>query len=494
MIAQPVAAAPPRLGRAAAALSLEEQYAQPRAAYFLYYPLAMLAAAILLYMVPSDGVLFGASLVGAAVGLLSLWNLTLGRGPFRVSILLGMTLLLAYGLGTANTWLTLPRGGLEISAAFLRSTESLAHGLGTVLIATAFLYSVGELLETPVVGLSFYVQPDGRKYLLMMLGTALLLIDYATGSLSYMGAVLNDNQKLSVMAAAGLWFAAGVFPYCLVLFLNSPRGLMRTVSLGFTVLNFFLLVPLGRRVLGYGVITALFALRFTGVRPRLHWIKTPFYTLLIGGGVLVGSTVFFYMRQSGGSLHGQQGSILERISLAWDFYNQRDSSEVTGKLNSNVQKRTFVLAYLSDLVSASERSRPMYGENLLNQLGFTLPSAFFSDKNQLEAEEQLVDRHWNFAYVDQANSVYTAGVLDFGLAGAIVYPLLIVGLVRLFLLVIKRYWPEMASSFVILVMVAQLLEPETTVTAYVVTIRNGLLFSLAIGILAVLPGFRLRAD
>ncbi|HEY0786830.1 MAG TPA: hypothetical protein VGD62_13245, partial [Acidobacteriaceae bacterium] len=95
-------------------------------------------------------------------------------------------------------------------------------------------------------------------------------------------------------------------------------------------------------------------------------------------------------------------------------------------------------------------------------------------------------------YWDEANSVLTGGVIDFGLLGMIVYPLLIAVVLRTFFEFCQRIFPTFVVTFVIVAAIGILLQPESALTDYFLIIRNGLLFGSVVWFFIALPAFRLR--
>ena len=85
----------------------------------------------------------------------------LGHGaPLRVSTVFALTLALGYGLGTVNTWYTLPRGGQTLADFLNIDSANLAEAEALILIAVALMLVVGELFEKPIFrrGISAQVQ------------------------------------------------------------------------------------------------------------------------------------------------------------------------------------------------------------------------------------------------------------------------------------------------------------------------------------------------
>src|SRR5579875_1625765 len=116
----------------------------PRPLYFAYVPAALIIAGVFSWVISgSDGLALG-SFVGAAIALFSLWDWLFLHAPTRLSTLLGMSLLLGYGVGSVNTWLTLPRGSATLGEQFGVPPGGLARGIAAVLFASALLYLLGE--------------------------------------------------------------------------------------------------------------------------------------------------------------------------------------------------------------------------------------------------------------------------------------------------------------------------------------------------------------
>ena len=113
---------------------LGEDLAPPRIIYVIHLPAILTVAALVSWIVSSELAMVAAATVAAVVALYMLWDWLLRDGPTRFSTLLAITLLLGYGLGAVNTWLTFPRGNLSL-AEFLAPMKAFSPGawLGGIL-------------------------------------------------------------------------------------------------------------------------------------------------------------------------------------------------------------------------------------------------------------------------------------------------------------------------------------------------------------------------
>lgn len=462
----------------------------PSAINFLYFPLLLLFVSLLTWMLPTDFMLLCSSLVGGAVGAYTLWDLAFRRAPLRVSTVLAMTLLLGYCLGALNSWLTVPRAGLTLAAFFFRDPAAVSRGMASVLLACGILYCLGELLESPLFGNEFRVPLDSRTYLFVYAGTLLMVLAYATGATGFMGAVIGVNHRVGVFSTFSTWFASPLFALTFCIFINTRKGAQRTITGVLFLIQLALLVPLGRRVLIYGVVLAIFSLRFGEHRFRFSIVRKAVFAALAVVVISVGSTAFYYLRIAG---YGAPGvSFAQLVQRAIDLRETTTPEMINSLMEQNVEKRTFIIGYLSDLLNASEKSPPAMGQDLVGMIEYVIPSQFVEYKDRFFQEEALADQIWGFSYIDEANSVLTAGAVDFGLAGIVLYPLMIVILLRAFVEIAGMSLPPLASLFIALATIAWLLEPEVQLSQYFEAVRDGTLFGIAIAIYASLPRFQWR--
>ena len=94
---------------------LGEDFAPPRTLYVIQIPAILTLAAFVSWIISTELAMVIAASVASVVALYMLWDWLLREGPTRFSTLLAITLLLGYGLGAVNTWLTLPQGQSVVS-------------------------------------------------------------------------------------------------------------------------------------------------------------------------------------------------------------------------------------------------------------------------------------------------------------------------------------------------------------------------------------------
>jgi hypothetical protein len=216
--------------------------------------------------------------------------------------------------------------------------------------------------------------------------------------------------------------------------------------------------------------------------------------LLLASGaalIFIASIAFIYIRLAGWE-HKEAKTLGARVEAALTLSQSRSVSEVTEFLQSNVSTRTFVIGYFADLIDASSKSTPLLGRGLVRNLKLLVPSVVSRDKFDIEPyeEEGQVDLQFGFSYIDEANTILTAGAADFGLLGVFLYPLMIVVLMRAATELVQGYFPTYFAVMIVLSFLFQMLLAETQISDYLIQLRDAAIFALLLYLISLLPAPR----
>lgn len=477
--------------------SLGEDFAPPRTLYVIQIPAILTLAAFVSWIMSMELAMVIAASVASVVALYMLWDWLLREGPTRFSTLLAITLLLGYGLGAVNTWLTLPRGNLSL-ADFLGSDEGiLARGMAGVLLSAVPLCCLGELYERPLFGREFRIRLDQHTYVLLALATVATAIGFVTGSLGYMGAQNTYGEQLSVSAALLSWLFPPLTALTVAIFVATPRGSAKLLvgACMFAMLAFVMVV--GRRIVIYTAMEALLALRLTGYRLKGSFFKNTLILIMLAGFVAVGVTVFMLIRLAGFENPNDPStlSLAHRVETALSWVEDGSAlNRATVANQSNAEKRTFVLGFFADVLEGSSRRTPGLGRDFAEYVGSVVPRVINPNKDLSFGEESFADELFGLTYGDAANSILTNGAVDFGLLGVVAYPLLIVLIMRVSIEALSRFLPPLPMAIIILGAIFAMLQTETATSAYFVSIRNEIIFAVILFIYTRLPRFGFRRN
>lgn len=473
---------------------LGEDFAPPRAHYLTHIPAILALTGLITWIAGNEIAMVVAAAVASVIACYLLWEWLFREGPTRFSTTLAMTLLLGYGLGAMNTWLTLPRGDLSLPAYLGLDEAVLARGMAAVLLSAAALCFLGEMYERPLFGREFRIPLDEHTHTLVYLGTLAILAGFFTHSLGYGGGANTFGQQQGVAAALLSWIFSPLAALTAAVFLATSKGSAKLLTGICTLILCLLLMTVGRRVIIYTAMEIVFALRLTGYRVKGRIVKKALLLAALAGFVVVGVTTLMLLRLAATrSSNGVNASLGERIDIAMVWVEDGTAIRRATEANaSNAKTRTFVLGFFSDVLEGSSRNTPALGRDFVGLTSFVIPRVLYPDKDLTFGEEQLVDDIFGLTYYDAANSILTNGATDFGLVGVILYPLFIVWLMRITIDLPARVLPSLPTSIIALGAIFMLLQTEATLTTYFVTIRNQILFSIILLIFSRLPVLRLR--
>ena len=166
----------------------------------------------------------------------------------------------------------------------------------------------------------------------------------------------------------------------------------------------------------------------------------------------------------------------------------------TARKRPNVPKRrTFVLGFFADVLEGSTTRTPALGQDVEGYISMAIPRVLNPNKDLTFGEESLADGLFGLSYVDAANSILTNGATDFGILGILLYPLILVFIMRAAIETFAVFLPSLPLSIVVLATVFTLLQTENATDGYLIALRNELIFAVILIVFSYLPQFRLRA-
>lgn len=350
------------------------------------------------------------------------------------------------------------------------SQTTISYALLTVFISSVLLSAVSRF-EKPLY-LTGYLQESlsAQSLWLIVLSAVLIMIGFINNDIGYMGTSLISEGRISPFGA--LCFiaipplTAITIGYLLFLpdELKRYRKLLIVVSIFLTVT----LIPLGRRVLMYTIITTVIVigpLFFESFRKKkikiFHILGVVLAILVITGW---GFRSFYAMRMSIYKMTFQQTSSVTEI-IPYTLELMRDSyamAELQEKLAENISQRPFILSYLAGLIDAhTSRNTPAFGELGL-ALAMTVPSLLQPQKTRdlPSTSEDYIHPILGLPVFDGPNTMLTAGLNDLGLLGILIYPVMIVGVYILISRVILSNCPPFLCLFISLRLMYSLLYLE----------------------------------
>lgn len=463
---------------------LSAAYSQPRRVFALYYPLILAVTSLLMWLEPDDRMLLVGSTAGTAIAVLLAWDFLFVGGSIKLTRVTTLGLLLGYAAGTFNSYMTYPRAGYPLASVTSLSEPVLTRGVAAVLIACAFLLSAGELLEPPLLTGErvLLIGSDVKKILavciLALVGAA------ATGRVQQGGFTLAGNGHAGFLALFFGFLLGPTVALTTAAFLNERHQGTRYLLGLATALVWVIDVSQGRRNLIYPALLAVMLSRWAGYDWRELRLKTILLGV-VGISFLTTGVLFYTLLRATTYQLGSKSTLTERITLAVKWVEQGTAlTAAQTAIAPDVHKRTLIIGFLADLIDVSGQHTPALGANFVNQVGWLMPNGF---KWEGMSEENLANEVFDRAYPDQANSILTGGVVDFGLLGMFLYPLPIVLVFAAGMRGMKRKFRAGVFLFAFAAAIDTAIQAESNLINDWLEIRQIIVFSVLLFFITKIP-------
>lgn len=414
--------------------------------------------------------------IGTGIGLILLYLVVDEPEALRFSWILAAVLLIAYAGGSLSTWYNSASFNDFAILTKQRPAEALSGTLAFVYACCASALIAGRFEQPIVRSDDSLPEPGSFAVLLSAIGLILIVVAYLVDELGFEGLKADVNtQRIPILGAIASLIAAPLAGLLSYMYGRSDSKFLRLYCAISSVIILMSIVPSGRRPIFLALIMVAFGLSLSGRLRRWSPIRkllTAATAALVGYAI---SAFFFAIRLSVWEL-GPTSSLADQIALAWQFMTSPTlETRFDALLYDNLRERTFVLGYLADLVEATQASAPLYGQALLFYLKLSVPSALDPSKVDVLAIPQIeIFAHplLGLPVLDQANTILTDGVTDFGLAGGFAY---LAGLVLLLYgshLLFRKFNGPFTFLITSMTLIHLALKPEITLSEYLVTIRN----------------------
>jgi len=440
---------------------------------------ALLLCGFALVLWPSLFIFVTVSAVGFAIGLAVLYTVLDKREALRVCWIVATALLFGYDGGSLATYLNADSSRDFAIMVKDRPIELISLTLALVNITSGLVLIAGHFERSVAPAVVETTRDSWFSFIVVCFGLALIAAAYVAGDLGYMGIQTDTAGRISVLgAAAGLAEGplAGIAGYM------AARGRNKTVALAYVLIVALVAlaaVPIGRRPIVLIMLVAALGFALGGGLKKLSLAQK--IAGIVGGGAFayVASSYFFALRLANWEL-GNDASFGSQLWLGLEFMLSPTLQERFSALfYDNVRERTFMLGYLADLAEAVGRSGPLYGEALVYYVRLAIPSVLDPAKDQILAYqmvEALVHPKLGLPVIDQANTLLTDGITDFGIFGAVIYPFAAVGLLRAMLWAIQKVTSPITLMFGTFAVLHLAFKPEVTLDEYFVLLRNLAIF------------------
>lgn len=454
--------------------------------------LSLILSALAVALFGTPAVVLGACFCGASVGVLFLYQMNSGRRPAKLTELLAAALLTGYCGGCAITASIcgLDQHGITAPDYAVVPAAWVSYTIILALIACAVLL-IAAWFEPKLFRPSEFVTVGRREEWLLWIGLTIVLTQVVAGQFGYEGASASEGtNRVTFLSEIAGSFLLIMLPLSAIGWMQASG--FRRLRFGLIVLvSLVLTVPVGRRAFVYSLlVTAFAATQLSGVRLSISRQTK----LLVGGVALaaaLGATVLFLsIRLASDNLGPGNHPLSELTEETREvFQNPVFVYDVT---IDNLEGRPFLLTqYLSLLTKGGNMPAPMYGADLAFGVKMLIPDYFYKlygrnkdPLREINTEEGLANEHFHLPVFDDANSLLTAGVIDLGLFGIVVYPAAMCFFWRLLAFDVERICGRTGRLLFLLTALNLFLQAEVELGGYLVHARDTLII---LGIWTVMP-------
>lgn len=391
-----------------------------------------------------------------------------------------------YGLGTLNTeWNVIdgPRDLIQLTGAPLTYVHM---AMGNILLLVSLLLAIGRISRFYPFAALARLQYSKREFFIFACLTASACIALiATGAIGYHGDFLSEGSVKPSTAALFAVRCSGPAAAALIFIWPAMNKRERLVSICIIAILFAVSLYVGRRpVIFNGIICVMaYFVRLGSQRIiNKHSLTAVAMALVIMPVITQG---FMAMRLASYQTPlGEKPSVQLILEKGWDII-WNDSGEVKKQSDDNLGSRTYLIGYLSEITWRTDIRPPLYGELLAFNVGMAVPRVLWPTKFKYlkyGAEEMIANTELGLVLDDNANTIMTTGMTDFGLAGMIFYPIFVLLLLMLLTRGFMRAQPAVAllTTFAVFITLASV---EAQMAAYFGAVRDLLILGGAVQIL-----------
>lgn len=213
-----------------------------------------------------------ASGVGALVGCLMMWAFLFTDRVLRLSRVCAMGLVIGYGAGTLNSWLTLTQGPFPLALAAGETVPEMANGVAAALMGCAVLLALGELFETPVLRVDEEIPITRRVKYVIYVTFSIVLVAVAAGKFHQGGVKTASVHHAGFLAVFLSFLVVPTIVLATIAALVETEKRSKYLFSGISVFLWILQVTQGRRELVYPALITIGLARYFGYKwERLSW-------------------------------------------------------------------------------------------------------------------------------------------------------------------------------------------------------------------------------
>ncbi|NDP61473.1 hypothetical protein [Polaromonas sp.] len=443
----------------------------------------MYSGLILLAGGESAIVFFFASVLMSVVAIYNVYKYVKNPADICLFDFFATSLLLAYALSSLTTQVKVySLKSIDVAHYFSLNQYSLSVALASVAFASAVLFFLSKLfpakIELPV--LSQKQIREGLWMIIFVTGSAIYCI--ATGLMQFQGIIFINGSNQSISPFASMVYSSIVPAGILAIFLASGghdiSHFNRRLLYALAIVLWLITFSQARRMLVYMVFLYLIFYSFDGSRRPL-WRKKVLFSAAVIPIAYLGVKLFYAIRIATWELPPDTNDFFQLFKIGLDIFSNPGKYDFDYLLAENSLDRPFVLRYLAQIIDKINFGNWFSGKAVYATLLITVPSAFIGMKHFL-VDEELIHPKIGLPVNDEANTILTAGIVDFGWIGLLLFPVFVLVFLKCLLFLVKKSNIGWFSYFTMFSVLTVILNIENSMAQYWSLARSTLILLVLI--------------
>jgi len=430
----------------------------------------VLYSGFLLLMNADSAVVFLlASLALSMVAVYKIYKYIKNPGEICLFDFFATSLLIAYALSSLTTQIKIySLMSMDVAHYFRLSQHSLSVALASVAFASAILFLVSQLFPAKIQFSVLSKRQIKEAMIMIILVTGAAVYCIATGLMQFQGILYTDSNTHSISPLASLAYLAIPPAGILAVFMASGnheisrfnRWLLYALAIALWLLTF----TQARRMLVYmaGLYLIFYAFDASG---RTFWVKKAVISFTVIPMAYLGVKLFYAFRLAVWEMPQGTNDPFQLLHLGIEIFSNPKKYDFDYLLTENSLERPFVLKYLSQIIEKVNFDNWLSGEALYATFLYSVPSAFIGIKRHL-IDEELIHLRIGLPVIDEANTILTAGVADFGWLGLLLFPVLTLMFLKCLLFIVRQSEIKWFVYFTLFGVLTVLLNIENSMTQY----------------------------
>jgi len=391
------------------------------------------------------------------------------------------SILLAYALSTFITQINIYfLKSIDVAHYFQLGQASLSTALASVSFVSVALVGLSRWVPMPI-HLPNFDKNDLREGLWVIFAIVVASIYCVlTGLMAFQGLMFSDAEHTSISPFASMVsFAlapAGIMALIMASGKYEISRLNRWFLYGLAATLWIITFTQGRRLLVYLALLYLMFYAFDNFG-RLLWRKKLLFSLFVGLFAYLGVKLFFAFRVAGWESPGTKDAI-ELVHSAINILSNPSKYDYDYLLSETSLERPFVIKYLSQIIDKARFDNWMSGDAIVATLLFSIPSLFIGVKT-FALDEGLIHPRLGLPIDDDANTILTTGIADFGWLGMVLYPVLVLLILRFLMVLVNKSGIKWLDCFVQFGVLFLLINIECSMASYWSFVRSTLIIVIA---------------